>query len=102
MKKVSEYSDRIIDRLKRDLSNELILSITDMLQGTDEVTLNIAVNRSTTFKTITPYYEDDTIETIEVYEEYYEQDGKLYSGTRELTELGIEELLFVWNFLKEK
>jgi len=101
MNKVSEYSDRIISRLKLDLENEIILSIYDMLKDEDSFKLDLSINSAQRLTYVNiDNEENEDIPNVEITEEYLDSDGLYYSNYRSLNELDLNELYCLWEYIK--
>lgn len=103
MKKVNEYDKMQIEQGLSNLQNNLFASINDMLSDEDYVEFDYPIGTASEYITsVTVYYDEDgTVENIEARREYTD-DGLLYSDDIEISELPINILYGLWEYLKSE
>lgn len=103
MKKVNEYDKIQIEQSLNNLQNNLFASINDMVADEDYVEFDYPIGSGSDYVTeINVYHdEDDVVENVEARHEYCEE-GLLYSEDVEISELPINLLYGIWEYLKSK
>lgn len=103
MKKMSEYDKIQIEQGLKHLINHFLTSISDMLSNEDYVEFDNPIGTQIDYITSATIYrdEDGNVETIEV-RHLYEENGVLYSDDVEISELPINILYELWDYLKQR